>query len=385
MKGHIRRRGVETWELKFDIGRDQTGKRITQYCNFKGTKREAQNKLAELISAVDKGTHVARSSVTVAAHVTERIDKWVALEKITPKTAERYRELAENQIGPHIGGIKLQELKAVHIEDWHATLRSSGRRDGKGGLSALTVRHCHRLLSKALKEAARHDLVVRNVASMQQPPKVAKKEVEILTADQVRNVVLKLSAQTIYPRAIIALFTGLRRGEILALRWQHVDLDRKVIEVRWAIEETKERGLRFKAPKTENGRRDVTMPDIVVNTLRAYRRQQLEQRLALGLGKLTGDVLLFTRLNGEPRSPHRFSKEWNAAAGELGIKVGLHALRHTHASALIDRGIDVVKICKRLGHASPTVTLEVYAHLFDRREDKSAEAINEAVETLLPP
>jgi integrase len=374
--GHIRRRGKVSWELKFTI------EGLTRYHSVRGTKREAQQKLNELMHAAAKGAYVQRSTITVGKHVAERIEQWERLGKIGGKTAERYRELHANQIAPHIGIVPLQQLKAAEIERWHAILKTSGRRDGTGGLSALTIRHAHRLLSKALKEAARHDLVVRNVAAVEQPPKVEREEVTILTSEQVRDVVNRLQSQSIFPKVMLGLFAGMRRGEILASRWRDVDFEAKTIAVREAVEETKA-GLRLKEPKTRAGKRNIAMPDIVVDALREHRRQQLEMRLALGLGKLPDDALIFARLDGEPQSPHGLSKEWAAVAGDLGLSdVTFHALRHTHASMLIDVGLDVVKISKRLGHASPTVTLGVYAHLFDRRDDKSAAAINAAVATL---
>jgi integrase len=383
MKGHIRQRGARAFELKFDVARGATGERTTEYRSFKGTKREAQTELAKLIAAVGKGERVARSTLTVGAHVAERIEQWAALGQITLKTAERYRELLTNQILPFIGQITLQALKVADIERWHGTLRVSGRRDGKGGLSALTVRHAHRLLGKALREAQRHDLVVRNVASMQPPPRVARVEVKILDADQIRGVVRDLKNRPVHPKAVLALFTGMRRGEVLACRWQDFDFDRKTATVRAALEETKGT-LRFKMPKSEAGVREISLPDIVVETLRDHRRRQQEQRLALGLGKLTGDALVFARFDGGPLSPHALSKEWTAASASIGLAGHtFHSLRHAHASQLIDAGIDVVKISKRLGHASPTVTLDVYAHLFDKHADKSAEAINDAVAALL--
>ena len=379
MRGHIRRRGEGSWELKFDAGRDEkTGKRIIQYRNFKGSKKEAQFKLAELIAAVGKGAHVNRSHLTVGEHVGARIDQWESLDRISPKTAERYRELHANQIVPFIGSVPLQQLKSANVEQWHATLKTSGRKDGKGGLSTLTIRHAHRLLSKALKEASRHDLVVRNVASDEAPPRVEREEVAILTGEQVRHVVKGLKDQPLYTKVIVGLFTGMRRSEILGLRWSHADLDAKMITVRGAVEETNT-GLRLKEPKSKAGNRDITLPDIVVDTLRDYRRQQLEFRFALGLGKLTDDALVFARLDGSPESPRVLSKEWAAIAKGMRLLVTFHALRHTHASMLIDAGIDIVKISKRLGHANVSTTLDVYSHLFAAREDKSAVAINNAV------
>lgn len=381
MKGHIRPRGKRSWELKFDAGRDAvTGKRKVQYVSFRGTKREAQAKLTELLDAVNKGAYVEPSKVTVAEHVRARIDQWEASKDITARTAERYRELAENQIIPHLGDRALQKVKVADIEGWHTTLRATGRKDGKGGISARTIGHAHRVLSKALADAARHDLVGKNAAAAQGAPKVDDEEVAIVDHGRIPDLLAKLAGQPMYPQVITALFTGMRRGELLALRWGAVDLDAKVLSVREALEETKEHGIRFKGAKTKAGRRDIALPDIVVDALREHRRQELETRLALGLGKLPDDALVFHGLDGAPLSPRAFSAQWGDVAAAIGMpEITFHALRHTHASQLIDAGIDVVTISKRLGHASGNVTLQVYAHQFQKRDDKAADAINAAL------
>jgi len=386
MSGHVRRRGKNSWELKFDAGRDEkTGKRLTQYHTVNGTRKDAEFKLAELVASVGKGSYVERSSLTVHAHLSARIDQWEALDKITAKTAERYRELLANQIKPQLGDKIVQKLKPADIERWHGALKTSGRKDGRGGLSARTIGHAHRLLSKGLKEGMRHDLVVRNVAASEPPPKVTAREIVVLDAAQVKSVVEKLRGRAMYPRVVTCLFTGIRRGELLALRWRDVDLEAKRLQVREAIEQTKAHGIRFKVPKTKNGVRELSLPDMVVDALRDHRREQLEFRIALGLGKLPDDALIFARPDGSPYSPRAFSQEWADEAAALGHpEVTLHALRHTHASHLIDAGIDVVKISRRLGHASPTITLTVYAHLFHKRDDKSTDAINAAVAALFP-
>jgi integrase len=383
MTGHIRRRGAHSWEIKFDAGRDEkTGKRLTQFHSFRGTKKEAEFKLAELVASVGKGSYVSRSTLTIYEHISARIEQWEGLGKITLKTEECYRELLDNKIKPHIGSVAVQKLKPADVERWHSTLKTRGRRDGGGGLSARSIGHAHRLLSKALKEGLRHDIVVRNVAAVEPPPKVAAGEITVLDENQVRFLVEKLRGRAMYPRAITALFTGIRRGELLALRWHHADLDSKnpQLRIREAIEETKSAGIRFKLPKTKNSIRDVSLPDIVVQALRDLKRQQLELRVALGLGRMPDDALIFPKLNGEPQGPRSFSKLWADVADDLGIpEITFHALRHTHASHLIDAGIDVVKISRRLGHASPTVTLKIYAHLFRTRDDKGSDAINAAV------
>ena len=385
MKGHIRQRGPTSWQLKLDIGRDAAGQRLTEFHTHRGTKKSAQMKLAELIASVGKGAYVSRSPLTVGAHVAERIDQWEKLGRISPKTTERYRELAANQIGPFIGQIGLQELKPGDIERWHAALLSVGRKDGAGGLSAQSVQHAHRLLAKALKEAQRFDLIVRNPTVGETPPKVVREEVSILSSEEARAAVTRLRDHPIYAEAVLALFAGLRRSEILALRWGHLDLAAKSLKVCEALEETTAGGLRFKQPKSLAGKREVTLPDIVIDALREQWKRQLELRLGLGVGKPTSDTLIFTRPDGGPISPRALSKEWRLAAASIGVKATLHGLRHTHVSHLIAAGIDVVKISRRVGHADIATTLNVYAHLFDAREDRSAEAINQAVAALLGP
>jgi integrase len=379
--GHIRKRGKNSWELKFDGRRDPaTGKRKIQYVAFRGTKRAAQVKVAELIAAVSSGSYVEPAKLTVGDHVLARIGQWEASEAISARTAQRYRQLANGQIIPHIGSRLIQKLTTLDVETWHATLRGSGRSRGDGGVSPRTVVHAHRTLSHALDDAVRHGVVPRNVAKLQAPPKVQAGEMAILGPDGIAKLIADLRGHLMYAPAIVALFTGMRLGEILALRWLNVDLDTKLIRVRAALEETKAHGLRFKAPKSKAGRRDIGLPDIVVDGLREHRRQQLELRLALGAGKPPADALVFPDVEGGPQAPSNVSRAWGLVAGTFSIpEITLHGLRHTHTSQLIEAGVDIVTISKRLGHASPDVTLRVYAHMFRRDDSKAAAAINAAL------
>jgi len=270
MKGHIRERSPGHWAIILDIIKEGTRKR--KWHSFKGTK---------------DGSYVETSKLTVEQHLLDRLAQWET--KIGHKTAERYRELISNQIIPHVGKKQLQKLKAIDIERWHNTLLASGRKDGSGGVSARTIGHAHRILSKALKEAARFDLVAKNVASVEKPPRIERKDdIQIVEEHRLRELLEKLKGQPIYPKVVLAVFTGLRRGELLALRWRHIDLDRKTLEVREALEQTTAHGIQVKAPKSKAGRRDVTLPDVVVETLREHRRTQLELRMRLGLGRLPG-------------------------------------------------------------------------------------------------
>jgi integrase len=188
---------------------------------------------------------------------------------------------------------------------------------------------------------------------------------------------IKTNGRALYVPAMTSLFTGMRRSEILALKWGRVDLDQKVIKVLEALEFTTAHGIRFKPPKSKAGRRDITLPDILVDVLRDYRKAQLELRMKLGTGKLHDNDLLFADIDGAPLSPNAVSAAWSDYAARIGMpEVTFHALRHTHASQLIDAGVDIVTISKRLGHAKPDITLRVYAHLFRKDDGKAAAAIN---------
>jgi integrase len=246
---------------------------------------------------------------------------------------------------------------------------------GTGGVAARTIGHAHRVLSKALGDAAKNDIITRNVAKAEPAPKIAAADVVIVR--DVPGLIDKLQGSRLRVPAMLALFTGMRLGEVLALRWNCADLDRKVVLVREALEQTKAHGIRFKAPKSKAGRRDITLPDIVVGILREHRKATLELRMQLGAGRLPDDAPLFATIDGKPLSPIAVSGDWRRFAESIDMpEITFHALRHTHASQLIDAGVDVVTVSRRLGHANPNITLAVYAHLFQKDDGKAATAIN---------
>ena len=376
MTGHIRRRGERSWELKFDVGTDPlTGKRRIRYTSFKGAKRDAELELARLVSQNAAGEGIDPSKVTVKEFL-DRWDRDWASVNVSLKTMERYRQIIRLYIVPQLGAVRVQKLRAVHLNELYVVLLRSGGRDG-APLSARSVGHVHRVLHRALGHAATWGVTTQNVASFVDPPKVPESEITILTAEQIGATLRHLDGRSLRPIVSFLLGTGARRGEALAIRWKDLDLDKGIVRIERSLEQTKG-SLRFKSPKTKNGRRNVAISPWLVAELRAHRARQQERRLSLGLGRAPDESTVFARWNGEPRSPSRVSQDFAAAMTALQLDCTLHGLRHTHASQLIAEGLDVLTISRRIGHASPAITLNVYGHLFKNTDSRAAEIIEAA-------
>ena len=269
MRGNIRKRGKNSWQIKFDASRIN-GIRDTRWVTVKGTFKDAQKELTRLLGSADEGTLPDPSGSTLAEYLRAWLDGPLGL---SPRTLERYRELSELQIIPHLGVTKLQKLKPEHVQRWHGTLLS-------GGLSARTVGHAHRVLRLVLQCAVKNRTLVHNVAAVHSPPKVEEDEIEILSADQIADVLAKLDGHSLYPIVALALATGMRRGELLGLQWGDVDLEAATLGVERSVEETSA-GLRLKSPKTKSGRRNITVPPETVAMLRAHKIKSLEIRRTL--------------------------------------------------------------------------------------------------------
>jgi integrase len=382
--GHIRKRGKGSWEIKLELDRDAAGKRQTRYHSFRGTRKQAQQKLTELLSEANRGVYTNPSPETLGEFLKRWTRDWGSMN-VSAKTLERYRGLVDHQIVPHLGNVPVQKIRPVDLVALYSKLLRIGAVDG-GPLSARTVNHVHRLLRNALGRAMQWGLIAVNPTAAAEPPRVLSGEMEILRQDQITALLQALQNRNdrfLFTLGTVALGTGLRRGELLALRWADVDLEAGKLQVERTLEVTKAAGLRFKAPKTRHGRRTVSLPSSVVAELRIHWKAQQEQRLALGLGRAALEDLVFAAWDGGPRQPDSVSDAWLAVTAALGLRCGLHSLRHAHASALIAAGVDVVILSRRLGHGSPAITLSVYAHLFSGADDKAAVAA-ETLFTRLP-
>jgi integrase len=240
-------------------------------------------------------------------------------------------------------------------------------------LAGRTVRHTHRLLHRIFSHATKWGNIKRNVVALVDAPKVPPSEAAVLQSAEIPRMFAALRGRIFFPLAVVALGTGMRRGELLALRWSDVDLDVGRIQVERSLEQTDKHGLRIKTPKSARGRRTISLSPAVVSELRAHWKAQQEQRLALGLGKSPADALVFAKYDGAPLVPNQFTHAFVKALKAAGLPhVTLHTLRHTHASQLIASGMDILTVSRRLGHSSAAITLTVYGHLLSP-EDRAAD------------
>jgi len=314
----------------------------------------------------------------------EYLEHWLPVIKpaVAPKTFEAYEQKVRKNIIPLLGNIRLQALVMQQIEEAYAKLLTDGRDDGKGGLSPKSIRNIHGILSHALGKALRWKYIANNPAIGVTLPKVERKELQILTKKDLATLLHGLEGRRIYMPVLIAATTGMRRGEILALKWSSVNLEEGWLMVVQSMEQTKA-GLRLKDVKTKHGRRKISLPPITVQALRAHMTEQSEELLRLGVGR-ANDALVFTKVNGQMRNPWAFSDEFSSFVRKLTIPyVSLHGLRHTHISHLLEDGYPIKTVSSRAGHASVSITLDVYGHLLPDSQEKLAAAYGADLEYLM--
>lgn len=291
---------------------------------------------------------------------------WIAAlpaEGIEGATVKHYSECV-NRVLPVVGTIKLQDLSALDLDRAYAALLDVGR-------AARTVRASHVGIKKMLSEAQRLGLVGRNVADAARPPRARAARAKTFptwTADQLDRFLERIGETEHATLWNVASFTGLRRGEVVSLRWDDIDLDRGTLAVSRSMGKGLAGALHEKAPKSDAGRRTVELDDDLIAVLRAHRVEQTGRRLAIGPGWRDND-LVFCEVDGSPIHPDRLSKRWSDLvarhATALGVPaIRLHDLRHSHVTQLLDAGVRPDIVTERLGHASVGFTLQQYGHRF---------------------
>jgi len=349
------------------VGQDpETGKRKQKWLSVKGTKKQAEQKLTELLRQADSGIPIDVSKCTVQ----EYLDTWlrdVVAVRNRPRTVEGYTTIVHNHIIPAVGSIQLAKLQPADVQRMEAALLASG-------LSANTVHHVHVALAKALKDAMRKGLVHRNVCQAVDPPSPGRYEVKVPPMGGIASI-LRMAQDTPYgPVFRFMAFTGVRRGEALALKWPSVDLERSVASIVETLQRVQGKGLAFLPPKSAAGQRGIALDTDTVAMLHSHRGQQLLHQVALE-GAYQEHGLVFPGPLGGPLDPSVLTHNWAKLARKAGYPgLRLHDLRHSHAAGLIRAGAHPRVVQERLGHASAAFTMQVYGHVAAGLQQQAAQA-----------
>lgn len=373
-----------TWTYAFSVPKAGGGRRqITK--GGHPTRKAAEEALSEALVAHGRSP-APKPKPSKQALSTYLTDEWLpALHDLKPTTRKGYADLVSAYLIPHLGDVRLCDLTAAQVVKFYDTLRTSGRRrpskatPDDRGLSERTVHHVHVALSAALAHAAEAGLIEHNPMTSlprRARPKAtagAKAEMKVWTAEEARSFLAVAAEDRLGAMFDLALNTGLRRGELVALRWEDIDLERHVLAVRrnrttvgYAVEEG--------TPKSHRAR-TVDLDEHTVAALRAHRKRQLEERLAWGEA-WQDHGLAFTREDGSPLHPQTVRWHLGKLARAADVPdIGVHGCRHTHATLGLAAGVPPKVMQERLGHASVQITLDLYSHVVPGMQADAASKI----------
>ena len=379
MNGSVVKKG-KRWYVITEGPRDRdTGKRKRDWTRGFRTKREAEAERVEILRRKHRGTFVERSSQTLGDYLTQ---VWLpsTAASVRPSTLQSYEQTIRSYILPRLGTPRLQEVTAPTINSLYAYLLRKGRVRQPGGLSKKTVRNVHVVLHKALQDAVEWSLLSVNPASKARPPtpdQAPSRDLITWSVSELRRFLdhAHLSAPALFPAILTTAATGMRRGEVLGLRWRDVDLDGRRLSIRQTLISVSYE-IRYSTPKTKRGRRSVTIDHHTVAALREHRASQLRQRLTAGPAWEDSD-LVFCQADGTPIHPDYFSHAFTRIVETSGLpRIRLHDLRHTHATLALQAGIHPKVVSERLGHANTSITMDIYSHVTPSMQEEVAELVS---------
>lgn len=334
---------------------------------YGSTRREVADKLAKALNDRKQGTLLLTSErLTLGQYLATWLTS-AAKPSVRPKTFVSYSGLVRNHIAPSaIAKRPLTKLTGLDIQTFLNEKLESG-------CSARTVQYLHAVLRRALGQAVKWNLVPRNAASLATPPKVTRTKVQPLTPEQVRAFLNVAKQDRLAAVFTVAVALGLRQGEVLGLRWQDVDLDRRTLTVSFALQRLGGgQGLALVEPKTAESRRTIMLPDYAVAALREHRTRQLQERLLAG-DKWKEQGFVFTTRVGTPLDPRRVQSKFKDLLDQAGLPdMRFHDLRHTCASLLLAQGVPARMIMEILGHSKISTTMDLYSHILPTLQTEAA-------------
>jgi len=365
-EGSIFQRKDGAWVAQVDRGW-QNGRRMRDTL-YAQTRAEARTKLTAALKAKRDEVPLVDGRRTVSAFLAE----WLNTKRATvrPSTWRRYEETIRLHISPQIGQLRLSRLTPPSLQALYANCVSSG-------LSAMSVRHLHAMLHGALAQAEAWGYVSRNVARLVKPPRAVRHEMAALRPEQARRLLETAVGDPLEGLYVLALTTGMRQGELLALRWADVDLDAAAVQVRASVQRT-EHGYALAETKTARSRRQVSLTRTAVDALRRHHVHQAAKRLLAGAGGWEDTDLVFPNEIGRLLDPSNLLRQsFYPLLQRADLpRVRFHDLRHTAASLMLGRGVHPKIVSEMLGHSQIAVTLDLYSHVTPTMQREAATALD---------
>ena len=371
MRGEIKQRSPGSWQIRVFLGRDEHGKRIRKNETVQGKKADAERRLREILGQMDGGVVPSVERYKLAEWLPLWLDEVISPNK-EQKTYDRYEGVVRLHLVPNLGAVEVAKLGPRQVKDLETKLLNEG-------MDRIGVRMVHNVLSGAMKHALRMELISRDPVALVSPPSAPSAEAYSPDMEQVRALLAvgAASGHYLWPCVYLIIFTGLRRGEALALTWEKLDLEGRKLRVEASLVTAKGGGI-VKRPKTESGRRTVDLDVETVAVLREHKNRQQELSDQLGV-ELPEWVFPRQDLTGwcHPNTLAHF-------VGSLSEKaecpdVTMRSLRHFHASVALKSGQNPVVVSKRIGHSKVSTTMDIYAHALPGWQSETAEAVAELI------
>lgn len=362
-EGSLSQRKNGSWRAQVTL----EGRRVSK--GFK-TKAEAQKWLQDMRNQIDDGLTFDATRITLEQFLTG----WLETVKtsLRPKPALQYTNLTNRYLIPQMGKIKLQELRPDRIDRFYAELVEQG-------VGVRTVRYIHSVLHRAMEQAARSSYIPRNPAHGATLPRVPQVEMQYLDEDQVLQFLIAAQESRFYALYQLAIKTGMRQGELLGLKWQDISWRKGTLTVKRQVQRVPGQGFVFGEPKTKAGNRSIKLGEATLQALREHSQRQQVDRAAAGSQWQDLD-LVFPSKVGTPMDQRNLLNDFYAVLARAGLhRIRFHDLRHTAASLMINNNIAINRVSQVLGHSKPSVTLDIYSHVFAGSQDDIAALMDEIV------
>ena len=363
-EGSLSQRSNGRWRAQAS---QEDGRRISR--DFK-TKPEAQTWLRQMQIELEQGFDYQGSKTLLKDYLQDWLD--TCRTALRPKTAYDYGMILRKHVLPHLGELPLKDLTPLRVERFYSRLIEAGT-------GARTVRLVHSILHRALEKAVLHGLLTRNPTTHATLPRYKQAEMQVLDEMQVNQFLVAAIGSPYEALYHLAVKTGMRKGELLGLKWSDLQWGSGRLYVRRQVQEVNGEGQIFQEPKTRSGRRTIQLGEGTLQVLRVHHERQQHQKAAVGQRWHEND-LIFPSGIGTPLVPSNLRLDFNRVLNMAGVpKIRFHDLRHTAASLMLNNGIPVIVVSKILGHSKPSITLDIYGHLYNEMQAEASRLMDELV------